>query len=390
MAVAMKNRGHFIWCKLIRNSIMEGLRALTNQIHCTSLVLLILFGLLFATDSTHEEATMGKVCLSSVFGCSSSEAATSESLTKKETKDKEYKCLEIERRIRSFLIPIYGDGHFAIFVTAEDDTSGQVKEDNKESKRHSWHISAVVLVDTEILSLPSSAEVLKAEEERLCTLTSYAAGLSISEGDKISVNFFSFQKYKKINTLSLYIILLFTIIVLLIFGAIYLLQKWKKPTIHPKFVDGQKNKGIYDRLLQVKGDILVSRDCKTLDDSHYCHLNDVKVMISDKKLTAPFTHRGTTGDLAHLLEHEHPLTKAAVLTVLLASDASVIYASWDKATQQNVLLYLERMRYIRRKTVLILQKIITASCINSSSSKIDLSLPTRNGIETISILIRSS
>lgn len=90
----------------------------------------------------------------------------------------------VEERIRTLLSPVYGADHLVVQVSA-----GEAGEGARPP------LSVAVIVDTAVVhGLPTSAEGLRAEQERLCTLISHAAGLRGERGDSIAVSFLMFSE----------------------------------------------------------------------------------------------------------------------------------------------------------------------------------------------------
>ncbi len=89
----------------------------------------------------------------------------------------------LERRIRGLLTPVYGADHVVVQVSA-DDAGGTGRP----------AVSVAVIIDTSVMhGLPTSAEGLRVEQERLCALISHAAGLSGTKGDSVAVSFLLFS-----------------------------------------------------------------------------------------------------------------------------------------------------------------------------------------------------
>ncbi len=89
----------------------------------------------------------------------------------------------LERRIRGLLTPVYGADHVVVQVSADD-----------AGRPGRPAVSVAVIIDTSVMhGLPTSAEGLRVEQERLCALISHAAGLSGAKGDSVAVSFLLFS-----------------------------------------------------------------------------------------------------------------------------------------------------------------------------------------------------
>ncbi len=89
----------------------------------------------------------------------------------------------VARRIRALLAPVYGAGHVVVQVSGAGAPEGARPP-----------VSVAVIIDTSVMhGLPTSAEGLRVEQERLCTLISHAAGLSGAAGDSVAVSFLLFS-----------------------------------------------------------------------------------------------------------------------------------------------------------------------------------------------------
>lgn len=98
----------------------------------------------------------------------------------------------IEKRIKALLAPVYGEEHVVVQVSSEDGGSPP--------------LSVAIIIDTAVLqSLPTSAEGLRVEQERICTLVRHAAGLKGSRGDSVAVSFLLFTESS--DRLTLWLIL---------------------------------------------------------------------------------------------------------------------------------------------------------------------------------------
>ena len=91
----------------------------------------------------------------------------------------------LETRIHDLLSPVYGEEHLVVQASFGD---GQIPG-------HRPPVSIALIIDTAVLQgMPSSAEGLRAEQERLGTLVSHAAGLRSERGDSIAISFLLFSE----------------------------------------------------------------------------------------------------------------------------------------------------------------------------------------------------
>ena len=91
----------------------------------------------------------------------------------------------LETRIHELLSPVYGEEHLVVQASFGD---GQVFG-------HRPPVSIALIIDTAVLQgMPTSAEGLRAEQERLSSLVSHAAGLKSERGDSIAISFLLFSE----------------------------------------------------------------------------------------------------------------------------------------------------------------------------------------------------
>lgn len=95
----------------------------------------------------------------------------------------------LAKKIRTLLVPVYGEDHVVVQVHCGDAEAGGSDGRNRKSGR-----TVAIIIDAAVLSgLNGSAEGIRAEQERLCNLVSHAAGLKGPDGDSIAVSFILFQ-----------------------------------------------------------------------------------------------------------------------------------------------------------------------------------------------------
>lgn len=89
----------------------------------------------------------------------------------------------LEKRVTALLAPVYGAEHVVVQASlGEESTSGRPS------------VSLAVIIDTSVVSgFPSSPEGVAAEQERLASLISHAAGLRKTRGDSIAISFLLFS-----------------------------------------------------------------------------------------------------------------------------------------------------------------------------------------------------
>ena len=89
----------------------------------------------------------------------------------------------LEKRVSALLAPVYGAEHVVVQASI-----GEGKEGARPP------VSLAVIIDTSVVpGFPTSPEGVRAEQERLASLISHAAGLKSARGDAIAISFLLFS-----------------------------------------------------------------------------------------------------------------------------------------------------------------------------------------------------
>lgn len=117
----------------------------------------------------------------------------------------------LEKRVIALLAPVYGAEHVVVQAShGEENSSGRSP------------VSLAVIIDTSVVpGFPSSPEGVAAEQERLASLISHAAGLRTARGDSIAISFLLFSNGQRTQDWLPYIVAVlagcFLVVVLLRF-----------------------------------------------------------------------------------------------------------------------------------------------------------------------------
>lgn len=124
----------------------------------------------------------------------------------------------LEAKVAALLARVYGEGHVAVQASFADAPS--------VGKRPA--VSVAVAIDARVATMPVNADVVRAEQNRLGTLVSHAAGLDTARGDSLAVSFLLFTDED--NTLW---IAVGGAVLVALFLALALLLRRKRPGSRP-------------------------------------------------------------------------------------------------------------------------------------------------------------
>ena len=105
----------------------------------------------------------------------------------------------LEKKIYALLSPVYGEDHVVVQVSLRENEEGSRAAgpgagERRAADRPQSRTIAVIIDAAVLQGIPTSAEGLRAEQERLCTLISHAVGLVGTSGDSVAVSFIRFQE----------------------------------------------------------------------------------------------------------------------------------------------------------------------------------------------------
>lgn len=156
--------------------------SLSFCVRCTVLTAILLVLALFPGVSSLQESYRVVLWLSPT---ALAQAEPVKTKTAEEDKD----SARLVQKIRTLLVPVYGDEHVVVQVNCGDAENNSSDSTGKKTGR-----TVAIIIDAAVLSgLNGSAEGIRAEQERLCNLVSHAAGLKGQNGDSIAVSFILFQ-----------------------------------------------------------------------------------------------------------------------------------------------------------------------------------------------------
>ncbi len=229
----------------------------------------------------------------------------------------------LAKKIRSLLVPVYGEDHVVVQVHCGDAETGGNDGCIKKTGR-----TVAIIIDAAVLNgLNGSAEGIRAEQERLCNLVSHAAGLKGPEGDSIAVSFILFQNDG--NRMRLYYMAAGCAVLILLVLA------W---AVRKRSRGGRTDK-----------------EDSHLKDSHLVDTNaaDARKMTDrdggDKKLTREES-------LALKLQADSPQAGGLVLAMLDARSAAAVLACLPKDQCVNFLCAMFSQGPVRKDVLDIIQK----------------------------------
>ncbi len=137
----------------------------------------------------------------------------------------------LAQKIRKLLVPVYGDEHVVVQVNCGDAENNGNDSTGKKAGR-----TVAIIIDAAVLSgLNGSAEGIRAEQERLCTLVSHAAGLKGQNGDSIAVSFILFQNDE--TKMRLYYMIAAGCAALILFAVVWSVRNRRKGGNGSHFAD---------------------------------------------------------------------------------------------------------------------------------------------------------
>ena len=221
----------------------------------------------------------------------------------------------LAKKIRTLLVPVYGEDHVVVQVHCGDAEAGGNDGRTRKSGR-----TVAIIIDAAVLSgLNGSAEGIRAEQERLCNLVSHAAGLKGPDGDSIAVSFILFQNDE--NKMWVFYLIAAGLAVLILLAIVCGIRKRRR---------GGKDSQLTDTDA-VSGRKMTDRD------------------RNDRKLTREES-------LAMKLQAESPQAGGLVLAMLDARSAAAVLACLPKEQCVNFLCAMFGQGPVRKDVLDIIQK----------------------------------
>lgn len=241
--------------------------------------------------------------------------AQAEPVIAEKNADNDRDSARLAKKIRTLLVPVYGEDHVVVQVHC-----GDAESDGNDGKKRTSGRTVAIIIDAAVLSgLNGSPEGIRAEQERLCNLVSHAVGLRGPDGDSIAVSFILFQKDESR------------------IWIFYLIAAGCAVLILLAFVWGFRKRGRRGKDSQLTDTDAVSGRKMTERDS------------GDKNLTREES-------LAMKLQAESPQAGGLVLAMLDARTAASVLASLPKEQCVNFLCAMFSQGPVRKDVLDIIQK----------------------------------
>lgn len=235
----------------------------------------------------------------------------------------------LEKRVSALLAPVYGAEHVVVQASI-----GEGKEGARPP------VSLAVIIDTSVVpGFPTSPEGVRAEQERLASLISHAAGLKSARGDAIAISFLLFSGEQGSEQYLMYGL---AGVVVLLGGIVCLLL-------------GRKNRQKID----------------TTGEKRVRNLTDSKRAASDDALAR----------LADRLRGERPQARAVVLMQLAAQDAAQVLGLLPRNLQAETLVCMTLQGPVEDEVLSIVRREFLQGIALSKERNPDSVVRTRDVLE---------